>query len=342
MRTAFAPFLLVLALALVPGLGAQSSWNGTLPATLDAMAEKHWQPSLQTAFGTFTFEYSELATPFSRWLEDELGGAMAKSSKLRLFNRNVASAMDPAFKEIYGEFFKTNGVDALLAGKYFDEGETVRARVELTGMSDGVLLGTADLRIPKRSIPASVAVSPTPAATSTVSQLSSLVPQELATGALSASVSTERGKGAVYREGEDMVILVTVSQEAYLKVYHIDAKGVLQLIWPNRFGGGGTIKPGTAVRIPGQNDPFVFRMTPPFGTEFIKVVASTLPFAQTEADFSAIGGDARKSITRGITVIGTDASTGSGPLAHGLPASSGTRPSMAEATASYVITEAKR
>ena len=138
-------------------------------------------------------------------------------------------------------------------------------------------------------------------------------------------MSTERGAGAVYREGEKMVVLVTVNKSAWLKVYHVDANGIVRLIWPNAFTPGRRVDPGAVVSIPGPGDAFAFDMTPPFGTEFIKVVASTQPFAAEEtavggAAFAELGSDARAAMTRGIAV------KAAGPEER------------AEAMASYIIT----
>jgi hypothetical protein len=124
-----------------------------------------------------------------------------------------------------------------------------------------------------------------------------------------------------------MTVLVAVSKSAWLKVYHVDAAGSLKLIWPNAYTSGRRVDPGVAVSIPGEGDAFSFLMTPPFGTEFIKVVASTLPFAVDEssgatalAPFADLGSkDVRGSIVRGISV------TASG------------KAERAEATASYEI-----
>jgi hypothetical protein len=321
-----APFALALALtALAAGSGAQS-WDAGLPATLDKIVADYWQPNLLTAFGDFTFEDSRLPSPFSRYLEEALASAIPRTKSLRLFNKAAAAAMDPAFRKVYGEFFETNGVDALLFGRYYDEGSSVRVRLEITGLSDGVLIGTVDLTAPKSSIPARYPVSPTAAAQSTASSLGGLAPDALS-GTLSVSVSTDRGPGAVYREGERMTVLVTVSKSAWLKVYHVDATGSLKLIWPNAFTPGQRVDPGVAIRIPGEGDRFSFLMTPPFGTEFIKVVASTQSFALDESSgatasspFADLGSkDIRGSITRGIAV------TASG------------KAERAEATASYEI-----
>jgi hypothetical protein len=302
------------------------SLDTDITASLDKLSAKAWQTSLLTAFGTFTYMDSALPSPFSRYLEDDLKSAMTQSSHFRLFNKSVAAAMDPAFRAEYEDFFKSNSVDALLAGRYYIEGSVVRARLELTGLSDGVLIGTLDLKFPRSSIPPDITIDPSPAALATASSIFSLAPDS-GRGSLKVSVSTERGAGAVYREGEKMVVLVTVNKSAWLKVYHVDAAGVVRLIWPNAFTKGRRIDPGIVVSIPGPGDAFAFDMTPPFGTEFIKVIASTRPFSSDETAFTELGTDARGAMTRGIKVsqvseTGVDASA-----------------ERAESMASYVITQ---
>jgi hypothetical protein len=321
-----AVFLLLL-LAPATLAGAQSL-DSTAVGGLDAMSANAWQPTLLTAFGTFTYAETGLPSPFSRYVEDGLKAAIPKSSRLRLFNRSVAAAMDPAFRAVYGDFFKTNNVDALLSGRYYMEGGYVRTRLELTGLSDGVLIGTVDLKLPLSALPEGCTVDPSAAAAATASSLSGIAPDS-GKGDLKVSVSTERGAGAVYREGEKMVVLVKVNKPAYLKVYHVDASGVIRLILPNKFSPGlKLVQPGALVRIPGDRDPFAFDMTPPFGSEFIKVVASTVPFADDENKlsggdaFADLGTDLRGALTRGIKVS-VDPS----------------KAERAEATASYVITK---
>ena len=302
------------------------SWDAELPSSLDKLAAASWQPKLLTAFGTFTYADSLLPSPFSRYLEERLSTAIVKSDRIRLFNKSAAAAMDPAFRSVYGDFFATNGVDDLLSGRYYDEGSQVRAHLELTGLSDGVLVGTMDLSFPKASIPKGSAVIPSAAAEAVAESLGGLA-RDGGINGLAVSVSTERGAGAVYREGERMTILITVNKSAWIKVYHVDATGAIKLIWPNAFTSGRRVDPGVVMTIPGETDAFAFDMTPPFGTEFIKIVASTIPFAVDEtkglsggAVFAELGaGDARGTITRGIAV----SASGKGE--------------RAEAMASYVI-----
>jgi len=319
------PYFAIAMLSALMGSSAAQSWDAQLPASLDRLSANAWQPSLLTAFGTFTYADTALPSPFSRFLEDGLKSAMTRCTRLRLFNKSVASAMDPAFRAIYGDFFRNNSVDALLSGRYYDEGPEVRARLELTGLSDGALIGTLDVSIPKSAIPSDAAVDPSAAASVTASSIDSLA-TDSGRGELKVSVSTERGAGAVYREGEKMVVLVTVNKKAWLKVYHVDAKGMVRLIWPNAYTAGRRIDPGSVMSIPGPNDAFSFDMTPPFGTEFIKVIASTQPFSADETAsaggevFALLGRDLRGAMTRGIAVNATGIEE------------------KAEAMASYVIT----
>jgi len=337
---------------------AAQSWNDELAGALDRAVANYYNPSVLVVLGTFTYAHEELASPFSRWLGDELHGLIPHTKSLRLFDKDAAAAMDPAFRQTYAALFDKAKVDAILYGRFFDEGGGVRVHFELTGLFDGSLIGATDLLIPRAALPrgisirpgegtvaaraqlasiataqnASIATAPSPsdggAATAMASQSPTALPQASAAAepaakaeALRVSVSTDRGPGAVYKAGEELQVLVTVNERAWVKVYHVDVMGKAQLIWPNRFSGSShPLEAGTIVRIPGESDPFSFILGAPFGTEFIKALASSRPFAATEEDFSDLSGTARESITRGI-----GRSSGGGE--------------QAEALASYLILE---
>lgn len=320
-----APLALLLSLV-SPALSQTAA--ARLAPVLDKLAETHYEDQLQAAFGTFTYEYSELATPFSRWLEDELTRSVPQSKRVRLFNRAAASAMDPAFRTMYADFFASNQVDALLSGRYFSESGGVRVRFDLTSLRNGNLIGSGEILFRADELSRSAPVVPDQSVAARAKELTGLVGGTGRTAAdrldaLSVSLSTERGPGGAYRNGESLRVFATVNQDAYLRLYHIDVRGQTQLIWPNRFGGGdGLLKAGASVAIPGPADPFDFKLGAPYGTEFIKTVASTEPFPSSEADFQDLGTDPRSIITRGISLAAR---------------SDGTEPRRAEALASYVI-----
>ena len=72
-------FAVAMLSSLSPSSAAQVWDSRQLPASLDKLSANAWQPSLLTAFGTFTYADSALPSPFSRFLEDGLKSAMTQS-----------------------------------------------------------------------------------------------------------------------------------------------------------------------------------------------------------------------------------------------------------------------
>lgn len=335
MRPSRIAALFLLAVVAAASSPAESAWRGSLRTALDAMAEKHWDDRIQAAFGSFTYEYSGLASPFSRWLEDELAAAAAGSARLVLFNRSAAAAMDPAFKDLYGDFFAENQVGALLSGKYFPEGGAVRLRLELTSLRDGNLIGVAEARLPRSELPEGFGVDPSAAVLTRARELANIGSAPSAPGGLAVSVSTGRGAGASYRDGEKLTVHVSVNRDAYVKLYHIGVDGTARLIWPNRYSPGeGRVAAGVPLSLPRSSDLFSFILGAPYGTEFIKAVASLEPFAAVEEANAALEGGARSAISRGLTVASAPAGLAASAAAAGSKAKAA---GFAEALASYAI-----
>jgi len=262
---------------------AAERWDARLPAILDAMVANYYLPEVQTVFGTFTYAYSSLPTPFARWFQESVKTAIGGKTRVKLLDRDAAAAMDPIFAKQYGDFFSTAEAGALLYGNYFDEGDYVRVRLELTGFADRVLIGSSELRIPRAEVPQKIAVEPSKAIIKAADDLGTLLPST-SPGGLSVSVRTERysdpnspqaaagrgSAGAVYRDGEEIVIFITSNKDAYAKIYSINAAGQVILIWPNDRSGPGRLKGGVVTRVPSETERrpggFQFQMTPPFGT----------------------------------------------------------------------------
>ncbi|HRS05211.1 MAG TPA: hypothetical protein P5336_12640 [Treponema sp.] len=216
-------------------LSLQASPNGSLITLMDSLASSYYEDQLQVAFGSFTFEYSGIATPFSRWLEDELTSAAARSKRIRLFNRSAVFAMDPAYRAQYADFFATNQVDAMLSGKFFNEKDHVRVRLDLTSLRNGNLIGSEKINFFLKDLPKNIAIIPEKDVMSRAQLLSDIIITEPAAVSsqsknLTVSVATDRGDSGVYRDGENLTIYVYVNQNAYVRVYHIDVSGTATLI----------------------------------------------------------------------------------------------------------------
>ncbi|WP_304224959.1 DUF4384 domain-containing protein [Gracilinema caldarium] len=303
--------------------------NTRLSTLMDMLASSYYEDHLQVAFGSFTYEYSGIATPFSRWLEDELTRAAPSSKRVRLFNRAAVFAMDPAFRAQYADFFATNQVDAMLSGKFFKEQDRVRVQFDLTSLRNGNLIGSEEVSFLLKDLPKNIAIVPDKETVDRAQLLSNFISTDVNDPSsqrtiLTVSVATDRGAGGVYRDGDSLKIYVYVNQDAYVRLYHIDVSGAATLIWPNSYGGkDGRILANTLLTIPGPHDPFAFKLGAPYGTEFIKVLASTEPFINLEADFQQPSANVRESIARGLEMATKRSSKNA---------------QFAEALANYIIT----
>ena len=275
------------------------------------MAAGYHLPEVRAAFGTFTYAHTGLGSAFSRWLEEALTRSILATKRVKLFARHAAAAMDPAYREVYREHFQTGEADALLYGRFAagEAGGGPALHLELASLSTGELLGAADLSLPASALPAGMELEPPGLARAEGQRANLTGVLGAPVGKLTVKAMTDRGEGGVYRSGEELQVHVFVNRDAWLKVYHVDVAGKTQLIFPNQFHSDNRVAGGGFVRIPEEHYPFQFLLGEPYGTEFIKVVASSRPFADSESAFTELAGPAREVVTRGLKVAAADPET---------------------------------
>lgn len=116
------------------------------------------------------------------------------------------------------------------------------------------------------------------------------------------SVNVDRGEGGAYRIGEELTVLVSVDRPVWLRLYHIQADGTAELIWPNNHDFKQWIPAGADQRIPAADDRYSFTIRPPLGKESILAFASTRPFLPGHPGLPDTGEpDHGPSIPRGMT-----------------------------------------
>jgi hypothetical protein len=140
---------------------------------------------------------------------------------------------------------------------------------------------------------------------------------------LRVGLTTNRGKGATFHQGEHLIATVVANRECYAHVFLVDAEGAASLIFPNRWQANNRVSADVPLRLGDPvNRDFVLRVQRPFGMEVLKVIASTRPFTDMEtqqtiaelsttnqpfvasADESATA--VRTLLTRGISVDPND------------------------------------
>ena len=81
----------------------------------------------------------------------------------------------------------------------------------------------------------------------------------------------------IYRKGDTMTVAVKAEKECYVYLVYYSGDDAT-LLFPNKHQQNNLIPAQTAVSIPGDDAPFLFRTTgPPFGQEVLHVIASTEP-----------------------------------------------------------------
>jgi len=83
-------------------------------------------------------------------------------------------------------------------------------------------------------------------------------------------------EGSVYEVGERMEIFVKSSRDAYILVYDINAQGKVTLIFPNKYESDNFVRANEIKKIPSKST-YSLRVSPPYGKEYIQVIASTRP-----------------------------------------------------------------
>ncbi len=86
-----------------------------------------------------------------------------------------------------------------------------------------------------------------------------------------------------YAENETLSLRVTTEEDAYLYIEYQQADGQTFQIFPNSAQPDNRLRAKQTVTIPGENDRFVWKISPPYGKETIKVVASRKPLVKLEA-----------------------------------------------------------
>ena len=89
---------------------------------------------------------------------------------------------------------------------------------------------------------------------------------------------THKGEDSYFRDGEKAIINVRSEKDAYLRLdyYQVDGK-VVHLV-PGYLPGNFQIKAKQTYTLGDQNSGFELKVSPPFGVEIVKVIASTAPF----------------------------------------------------------------
>ncbi|MBP7335871.1 DUF4384 domain-containing protein [Niveispirillum sp.] len=83
----------------------------------------------------------------------------------------------------------------------------------------------------------------------------------------------------VYRTGDDLTLYVKTSKDAHVTVLDVGSSGQMHVVFPNQHQPDGFVKAGKVMVLPGRDAPFRFKVSPPVGTNVLKIIATSSPIA---------------------------------------------------------------
>ena len=270
---------------------------------------------LVVSLGTFTYADKKVGSAFSRLLEEGLSTGLSRQGSFELFARDKLDAIltaqelnlsDLVDQETVVPLGRMKGVQALLSGTFFDTPAEVRVYLELVSLETGTVAARAETAIPRTAIPASVSILPDNYndAMYVLDQLGQV--GAIGSGAFEVRAWSVRGNGGTYRDGEQLVVNFFANRDCFVKVYHVEVEGRTKLIFPNPYYRDNAVRGGRICRIPDASYSFTFDLGAPYGTEFIKVVASTVQFTDIEEAFQDMGRVSKAVVARGLNVTAKD------------------------------------
>ena len=126
---------------------------------------------------------------------------------------------------------------------------------------------------------------------------------------LSVSASVDRANRK-YRHGDNVVLTVKPSEDAYIWVFDTGTSGKVHQIFPNRYAKNNFVKAGAALRIPGSGAKYMLTASRPKGAELLTVIASKtnasltaemMPKGNGNSPFLALNGTAQ-SVAKDLSI----------------------------------------
>jgi hypothetical protein len=245
-------------------------------------------PSLKPrklAVARVNYENTELSSEFSKYLVNKIEGVMTtypelfnvvSQLKFQLQLRKNSLSIEDYFSP---DVEDTNllHLDALLFARYWLRGEDIEIRFELLETKSGRLIGTSSVNFPKSLVPEDISLEPEnlEVALQGLQILSEREKED--SEEFKVKVWPDKGEGSLYREGESLKFYFKANKDCYVYLYHMNSLGEVSILFPNAYRQDNFVHAYQVYSVPDEMANFDFKVTPPFGSEIIKAVASLQP-----------------------------------------------------------------
>ena len=212
-----------------------SAFSETTPiqSALDSIASDHYSAQLNTIVGNFTWEDSGIGTGFSPVLRGMVEKAVKESASYTIVKHTGPVFNDPVAAMLMGSD-ATSGAGYMIYGTYRLEGNKIIVDLNVFSFIFSSLVGSREITLPLNSVPSGVQIIPENP--EVIADVDSLIGTLYGESDLDVFVTTSRGEGGVYHDGEELLLYILASKDCYIKIFHIDVTGRNTVqIFPNSY-----------------------------------------------------------------------------------------------------------
>ena len=214
-----------------------------------------------------TYQSTGIVSPFSLFFKQNLVTQLSQKPNWRIIEQTISNPT--ASGDLTREFAVASGADYLLNGTYWQQGDSLKCFLYLRQVRTNQNEAIAEALVPTSIIAATKQPFIPQNVEQTVADLRQFRKDEIVNDGLRVDVWTNKGKeGVVFTEGEIMEVYLRVNQPCHVRFIYHQANRTRVVLLYDEF-------------IPEEQTNKEFKIKtrficgPPFGTEFLQVIAQT-------------------------------------------------------------------
>jgi len=245
-------------------LKVRQGLDGALDGALYTLAAD-LPSNLRVMIDRIVYGQSRFSSTFGAYLEQRLGERLLKFDGIQILDRALASRAGAPLQ-----------AQAMLHGTYLEMGDEVSLLLKATALG-GEELASSQVRLPKAWIQ-KAGLRLLPENHLEAAQSLAILDTQVEPSDLKINLQLDRGDGGIYRQDERLYLFLRTSRDCYVRVIYQQVDGTRVQVFPNQYHPDYRVKKEVLTRIPAEGDRFDLRVSEPFGSEIVKVFASTEPF----------------------------------------------------------------
>ncbi len=257
-----------------------------------AKLAKHLPKNAKVGAWNISHANTGMAGNYSDYLRDLLSFAISSHPSLTDVTPRLASLAQKVPLDIALER-RTTDIDGIMQGKYWERQKGIEVVLYLNTKGGG--RHTTSFFLPKEAM--EDLLPPNAELISTrIRETQRLFPRE----DFRVRIWVDRGEGSIYRDGDTMLVYVWADRDCYIKVFYISTQGEITLIFPNQYQQDNFLPGGIARTLGGEESPFAFVASAPYGSEVLKIVAQSKQFSDIEEIIQGQWTKGKQALTHGV------------------------------------------